>query len=88
MLTRFFKLVPPFAGTWSCLVKRIVPTAGEESIPQWVAEPGSPWLSGGNQPMSIPLFRGRPRFAYSGGGFCESWLREVMPSLAKTLRKW
>ena len=26
--------------------------------------------------------------AYSGGGFCESWLREVMPSLAKTLRKW
>jgi hypothetical protein len=26
--------------------------------------------------------------AYAGGGFCESWLREVMPSLAKTLRKW
>lgn len=26
--------------------------------------------------------------AYAGGGFCESWLRELMPSLAKTLRKW
>ena len=26
--------------------------------------------------------------AYAGGGFCESWPREVMPSLAKTLRKW
>jgi hypothetical protein len=26
--------------------------------------------------------------SYASGGFWESWLREVMPSLAKTLRKW